>query len=216
MNKKHLYLISGLGADERIFQRLQYPEGYEVHYLKWIAPLHNEPLSSYAARMAEGITAEGPVNILGVSFGGIMSLEIAKIRPVARNIILSSIKHTREKPPYYNWVRKLGLNKLPDQILYQRRNFIVTRFLDIETPEERALVNEYLQKRDYNYLRWAVDAILHWENDTVPANIVHIHGEKDQPFPLRFVKPTHVIPGAGHFMVLNRAGAVSDILAKVL
>ncbi|PSL46667.1 pimeloyl-ACP methyl ester carboxylesterase [Chitinophaga niastensis] len=214
--QKHLYLISGLGADERIFNNLRFPGNYQVHYLQWITPLPDEPISNYAARMAQGIKADGPITLMGVSFGGIMSLEIARHIPVEKNILLSSIKLTAEKPPYYNWVRKLGLHKLPDQILYQRRNVIVKRFLNIETAAERTLVNEYLAKRDYTYMRWAVNVILHWENEIVPDGLIHIHGAKDWPFPVKYLKPTHVIPDGGHFMVLNRAEEINKILAANL
>jgi pimeloyl-ACP methyl ester carboxylesterase len=214
--QKHLYLISGLGADERIFSNLRFPAGYQVHYLQWITPEKDEPISHYAARMAAGITADGSITLLGVSFGGMISLEIARQMPIAKNILLSSIKRTSEKPPYYNWVKRLRLHKLPDSILYQRRNIIVKKFLNIETNMERALVNEYLAKRDYTYMRWAVNAILHWENEQVPDGLVHIHGAKDMPFPVKYLQPTHLIPDGGHFMVLNRAEAINRILSEIL
>ncbi|WP_343745168.1 alpha/beta hydrolase [Chitinophaga sp.] len=213
---RQLYLISGLGADERIFNNLRFPAGYDIHHLKWIDPLPDEPISSYATRMAAGITADGPISLMGVSFGGIMSLEIAKVRPIAQNILVSSIKHTTEKPPYYDWVRKLRLHQLPDAVIYRQRGLVVKKFLNIESREEDQLVREYLNKSDFTYTRWAVNTILHWKNDTVPPNLVHIHGAKDMPFPIRFVKPTHVIPDGGHFMVLNRAVEVNRILSETL
>lgn len=212
---RHLYLISGLGADERIFRNLKFPDNYQVHHLQWLTPEPNEPLNVYARRMAAGIQ-EGPVTLMGVSFGGIMSLEIAKLIPVEQVILLSSIKHTREKPTYYKWVKTLGLHHLPDSILYSRRTVVVKRFLNIETPEEQELVNEYLKKKDYGYLRWAVNIILHWQNEYVPPNLVHIHGAKDFPFPVKLLTPTHIIPDGGHFMVLNRAAVINQILQQVL
>lgn len=214
--QQHLYLISGLGADERMFSNLILPADYQVHYLPWITPLPSEPISRYAARMAENIQADGPVVLLGVSFGGMMSIEIARHIPVAKNILLSSIKCAAEKPPYYNWIRNLRIHKLPDQLIYQRRGAIVRKFLNAETAWEKQLVNEYLQKRDLTFTRWAVDAILNWDNTSFPENLVHIHGDKDWPFPVRYLQPTHLIPNAGHFMVLNRANAVNRILAEVL
>ncbi|WP_160716617.1 alpha/beta fold hydrolase [Chitinophaga solisilvae] len=212
----HLYLISGLGADERMFQRLQYPPGYQVHFLPWIKPQENEPVSSYAARMAQSISADGPVVLMGLSFGGIMSLEIARQIPVQKTILISSIKHSTEKPFYYNWARKLHLHQLPDQLLYQRRGMIVKKFMSVETEEEAQLLTEYLSDRDFHDLRWAINTVLHWENEAVPADVVHIHGGKDHTFPIRFVKPTHVIPDGGHFMILNRAEKINAILQEVL
>lgn len=214
MNKV-IYLISGLGADERIFRNLCFPFGYDVRFLPWIPAAPDEPLYSYAARMAAGITEDAPV-ILGVSFGGMMGLEIARQRPVSRTILISSIKHRREKPPYYNLARKLRLHRLPDSLLYKRRSGIVRYFLQAETPEEKMLVKDYLSRKDYRFTRWAVNTILHWQNETVPESVVHIHGTRDMPFPMYLIQPTHIIRGGGHFMVLNRAAEINEILATVL
>lgn len=214
--QKHLYLISGLGADERMFDNLIFPPGYKVNYLPWFQPLPEEPISQYAARMAQSIPADGPCVILGVSFGGIMSLEIARHRPVEKIVLLSSIKNSKEKPFYYNLIRKLKIHRLPDQLIYRHRSGIVKKFLNTETPYEKQLVKEYLQKQDLTFTKWAVNAILQWEYHTAPTELVHIHGAKDWPFPIRFLQPTHLIPNAGHFMVLNRAAIINQILTEVL
>ncbi|MCH5689430.1 alpha/beta hydrolase [Niabella sp. W65] len=50
-----------------------------------------EPYKDYVLRMAEKIQEDNPV-IIGVSFGGMVALEIAKIRPVKQVILVSSIK----------------------------------------------------------------------------------------------------------------------------
>ncbi|NIG53707.1 alpha/beta fold hydrolase [Chitinophaga sp. Cy-1792] len=213
---KHLYMISGLGADDRVFGRLQFPEDYQLHYLPWITPLPDEPISSYAARMAAGITADGPVYLAGLSFGGMLSVEIAKLRPVAQTILISSIKHKTEKPAYFNWVLRLGLNKLPDFIVFQNRAPVVEYYMDIKSPEEKQLLKEYLAKKDYFYTRWAINTILNWQNEYVPENIIHIHGDKDHPFPIKYLQPTHVLKNAGHFMIWNRAEEINRILAVVL
>ncbi|RAJ83500.1 hypothetical protein CLV59_103468 [Chitinophaga dinghuensis] len=216
MNRKHLYLISGLGADERVFQHLQFPPDYELHYLPWIPPLPDESISSYAARMAESITTDGPVSLLGLSFGGIMSVEIAKIRPVSQNILISSIKNTQEKPGYFNWVLRLHLLQLPDFLIFQNRRFVVERYMDVQSAEEKELLRAYLAKKDYAYTRWAVNVMLHWQNEYLPENLVHINGDKDHPFPIKYVHPTHIIHNGGHFMVMNRAEEISRILAENL
>jgi pimeloyl-ACP methyl ester carboxylesterase len=213
---KHLYLISGMGADERIFRHLRFPEAYTVHYLPWLAPQPNEPFAAYAARMAEGITDDGEVTLLGLSFGGMIGVEIARQRPIARNILISSIKHTRERPPYFNWVRRLRLHQLPDQLIFRQRAAVVKHFMGVRSAEEEALLRDYLQKKDYTYLRWAINTVINWENDFIPASLVHINGASDLTFPVRFVKPTHIIAGGGHFMVMNRAEEINRILSAEL
>lgn len=215
---KHIYLISGMGSDERIFRYLRFPKEYIVHHLHWLPTIPGESIADYAARMAKGIEHDNPC-LLGVSFGGMISLEIARQRPVEKVILISTIKHTSEKPGYFGWVKRLGLLallKLPDTLIFRRRNFIVKRFLNIETAEDRQLISDYIQKTSYDYLRWAIPVVIHWENEFVPSSFIHIHGNKDIPFPVRNIKPTHTIAGGGHFMVHNRAAQINEILSKEL
>ncbi len=218
MSNKHIYLISGLGADERVFQNLEFPEGYETHFLPWIKPLsHDESIEEYAARMARRILHPNPV-MLGLSFGGMMSIEIARQQPVEKVILLSSIKHKQELPPYYNKLAKRLLRSLPDRLVFGQRQFIVRLFMQTSTEQERQLLHDYLynQNKDLFYMRWALNAVLSWQNEWVPPSLIHIHGSNDRPFPRRFVQPTHTIIKGGHFMVMNRAREINRILEREL
>lgn len=216
--EKHLYLLSGMGADERIFKHLSFPATYIVHYLDWLPPVQEETFPEYAARMAERIAHED-VTLVGVSFGGMLAVEIARQRPVSKVILISSIKHTGERPPYLGWVRKSGLLallRLPDSLIFTRRQGIVKLFLNAETKEEMELLSDYMKKTSYGYLRWGIRVVVNWANDFIPASIVHIHGGKDRTFPLRFIKADYTIPDGGHFMVYNRATQINEILRKEL
>jgi pimeloyl-ACP methyl ester carboxylesterase len=215
---KHLYLLSGMGADERIFRYLSFPADYTVHYLDWLTPDPEETFPAYAARMAARIEHEH-VTLVGVSFGGMLSLEIARQRPIQKVILISSIKNTGEKPPYLAWVKKTGmlqLLQLPDSIIFTRRKGLVKLFLNAETAEEHALLAEYMNKTAYGYLRWGIRAVVNWQNDFIPASLVHIHGGKDRTFPSRLIKADYIIPTGGHFMVYNRATEINEILKKEL
>jgi hypothetical protein len=45
-----IYLFSGLGADERVFQHLDI-SGHEHVFVKWVIPKTDETIESYAARL---------------------------------------------------------------------------------------------------------------------------------------------------------------------
>jgi len=214
--KKQLYLISGMGADERMFRYLQFPENYTVHYLPWLKPLPAEPFADYAARMAAGIKEEGPVTLLGLSFGGMISLEIARRRPVEKIILISTIKHTRERPAYFNLARRLKLYQLSNRWMFRQRPFIVKLYMGATTEEEVQLLNDYLQHTDFDFLQWSIRTVLHWENEEVPPAVVHIHDSKDHTFPLKYVQPDYTIEGGGHFMIMNRAAEINRILSREL
>ena len=73
---KHIYLLSGLGVDDRVFEKIVFP--YPHTFIKWMLPLVQETMQAYAKRLSEQITHANPI-LIGLSFGGMMSIEIAKI-----------------------------------------------------------------------------------------------------------------------------------------
>jgi len=208
-----IYCISGLGADERIFSRLSIP-GRTLIPVKWITPLKDEPIGEYALRMAGQIRSEAPV-ILGVSFGGMMAIEIAKIHPGAKVILVSSVKSRKELPEWMKLSGTLRLNKLlpANPGAWVRVGEI--NFLGAETEEEVRLCNEFRKTVDPAYLHWAVAQVINWRNDWQPPVLYHLQGSKDKIFPLHKVSATHIIPGGGHFMIMNRAKEVSDIVRHI-
>ncbi len=107
---KHIYCISGFGADERVFSKLNLP-GYNIHYIKWNIPEKNESLHAYAKRLIEQIHHVNPI-LIGLSFGGMMCIEIARQFPVEKIILISSIKSFQERPFWMKLSGKLRVNKI--------------------------------------------------------------------------------------------------------
>ena len=211
---KQVYCISGLGADERIFSRLSLVNTC-FRYMQWLIPESKETIESYAARMAHQIHYNNPV-IMGVSFGGMMAIEIARIVPTAKVILVSSVKSHQELPQWMKLSGKLKLNKLMPPRPVEWMGLLENTFLGAESAEEIALCNEFRKNVHPDYLRWAIEQIVNWRNEWQPPVTYHIHGNKDKIFPLKDILPTHVIKGGGHFMIMNRAPAISSILARIL
>lgn len=217
---KTVYCISGLGADERVFGNLML-SGVQTRMIQWIQPLPGEPIGAYATRLAYQITDEDPV-LMGLSFGGMMAIEIARLRPVQKIILISSIKNAAELPTWMKRCGQLHLDRiLPDRQLSSIKAFRALRpiqnyFLGAKTPEEKRIANQYRDTVDPLYLKWALNHVLNWKNAHVPNNLYHIHGDQDHIFPLKKIHPTHIIPGGGHFMIMDKAAAVSAILNELL
>jgi pimeloyl-ACP methyl ester carboxylesterase len=209
-----MYCISGLGADEHIFDGLVVP-GAELAHLPWLMPEGDEALGDYAGRMKACIRETAPI-LLGVSFGGMMAIEIAKLLPAATVIIVSSIRHRRQLPLPIKMTAYLGLSKWTPpanlRILAPFQDF----FLGVETKADSRLVREYRGNVDPHYLQWSIRHIAGWQNEWQPASFYHIHGSKDRVFPLNLVEPTHVVEGGGHLMIHNRTAAVSALLGAIL
>lgn len=210
----NIFCISGLGADERIFSRLNFHQ-HRVRHIPWIIPDRKESLNDYVNAMASQIDTDDPV-LIGVSFGGMIAIEIAKTRNVKKVVLISSIKTKFEKPFYYKVASTLRLNKFIPLRPYRILEPIENYSLGVTTPEEKVLAAEYRKHLNITYSNWAIDQVLHWHNTAVPPNLVHIHGSNDHVFPLRYVKPDYIIEGGSHLMVLNRADEISPILQKIL
>lgn len=215
-----VYFISGLGADERVFKNICIP-GSSVKYLRWTRPEKNESIISYANRLKEQCTEINPV-IVGLSFGGMMAMEMARIMPVRKVILISSVKTREELPPWLKLSGKLKLPQLlPDKSLASFRAYKMLRpiqnyFLGVTNDEERQIANEYRDNVDPVYLKWSIGQVCNWKNPPLPDKIFHIHGTADHIFPIRRIRPTHIIEGGGHFMIMNKTPEINAILQSLI
>lgn len=211
-----LYCIPGFGVDDKIFGKLTL--NANLQFINWLDPLPKETLQNYALRMAASIDEEDPV-ILGISFGGMIALEIAKLRPVKQIILISSIKTAKELPVHLRTIGILRLDKVfPVKKIQQSDRFyeVANRRLGAITQEEKDFANAYRRNANLHYVNWSFDKILNWKNTQCPDGAIHIHGDKDQIFPIKYIRPTHTIKNGTHMMVWNRAGEISKIINEVL
>lgn len=210
--QQHIHCISGLGADEKVFSNLSV-SGCELKYVPWLKPHKKEKIVSYAQRMADQITEPSPV-ILGVSFGGMMGIEIAKLTHVRQLFIISSIKSVQELPSWMRIVGKMQLNKLLPTRSYKYTEKVDNNRLGVSTQEEREMVRAYRRNADPQYLEWAINEVVNWKNNWQPENIVHIHGDRDKIFPVKKLKDIHIIKEGTHMMIYNRAAEIGAHIEK--
>lgn len=215
MEKTHLYFVPGLAANTKIFEYISLPkEHFELHFLEWILPLSiNEPIESYAQRMCEKITHKNPV-LIGVSFGGVMVQEMSKLITCKKVIIISSIKNRNELPNRLKIAQKTKAYKLfPSKIIENFEEY-EHYFLGNYLKKRAELYKLYLSMRNATYLEWAIHTILNWKQQKTTKNICHIHGNKDEIFPIKHIKNTIEINNGTHIMILDKAKTISTILQQ--
>lgn len=211
---KKVFLISGLGADERMFHRLNFYD-FEPVFIKWISPKKNETISNYAQRLLPQITEENPI-IIGLSLGGMMAVEISKQIRTKKIIFISSIKSKEELPVLYRLAAYLNLNKLVPKKLYKETNPFIYWLFGAKTKEDKILLKQVLHDTDLDFVVWAIHEIVNWKNDFVPENLHRIHGTKDYLLPIIVSSPDVRIENGSHLMILNKANEVSAALHKIL
>lgn len=207
----NIYFIPGLGADKKIFRSLRVPQGSKAIYVEWIKPLKNESLVSYSGRLTEQIDITQPFLIVGLSFGGMLATEIVNRNPNGRMILLSSIASSTHLPFYYRVAGKMNMHKLLPISLMKSAS-LMKRLFTAETAEQKAYLKMAIREVDASFIRWALDAIVKWKGRAVNPDYIHIHGSRDAVLPMRFCKPTHILRGGGHLVILTKNNEISEII----
>ncbi|MDP9960882.1 alpha/beta hydrolase [Chryseobacterium lathyri] len=209
-----IYIISGLGADFKVLERLEFPENCELIFIDWLIPEKNEPFHSYVQRMAEKVDDSEPFCLLGYSFGGILVQEINKLKPAQKVVIMGSIKSDKEKSKF---IRTGEITKIPRILPVGMFNdkaanvySVVRKFFDPKNPK----ILQYFRVRDPYYLKWSVEKVSEWKFEETPE-VIQILGDKDIVFPIKYSKPDYVIKGGTHLFPATKYKEVSQILKEV-
>ena len=197
------------------FKRIKLPEGYEPIYLDWITPEKDESLSNYARRFASLIKNDDAFILIGLSFGGMLACEIARLRNPMKTIIISSLASSAELPWYFKQAGKIGLHKaVPIKLM--KAGSIFKNLMGANTKEDKAIIINYAKSADPNLVRWSLHAIFNWDHPQRLPGIMHLHGSNDRTLPVKYTHPNYIIKDGGHLMVFNKADEVNKILTEVL
>jgi len=210
--EKTIYLFSGLGADESPFGNLNLP-GYKMVPVTWISPIPNETLSHYAERIRSQIKVQNPY-VIGLSFGGVVAVEVAKLMDVEKMVLISSVKTKYNLNPIQNFFMKLGIYKILPGSFLRQTNFLTNSYFGAKTERDKHTLLNMLKDTDISLFRWGLKSIAHWDNITPPDRTIHIHGTSDKVIAYRYTKPDYSIKGGSHLMVYNRADTISKIILQ--
>lgn len=212
--KKTIYLFPGVGCDDKVFKNLELPD-YEMVPVMWLSPLEGETLKEYVKRLLPQITAPEPI-LLGLSFGGIVSIEVSKLIKTHKVIIISSIKTYHERPMKMSLLYLMKFYRILPARLAVRFRFWQRWAIGNLNYDEKNLVEEMIENIDLRFNKWAVDQAIHWDNTEIPKNIIHIHGDEDNIFPHIYIRNYHRIRGGTHFMIVRHAKQISHIILREL
>jgi pimeloyl-ACP methyl ester carboxylesterase len=210
-----IFLIPGLGADTRVYKNIDL-SGHEVIYVDWIQPNKTDTLATYAQKLINQYHITPRSIVIGNSLGGILAIEIAKIIPIDKTILISSIKTIDEAPAYFPLFRTLPVYKLIPGRWMTSLRFLIRLVFGKMTKEDAWLFGDMLKNTSPVFLKWAMDAVLKWDNKVVPPNVIQITGDKDLVFNYKRIKDAIIIKGGTHIMIFERAKELNKILKRIL
>ncbi|KUJ61801.1 alpha/beta hydrolase [Flavobacteriaceae bacterium CRH] len=216
MSKIPVYFMPGLAASPAIFERINLdPSVFEMHFLEWEIPTTKESLTDYAIRIAKKITHPNPV-LIGVSFGGILVQEIGKHIDARKIIIISSVRSSVEFPRRMKIGKTTKAYKLiPMRILLNIESLAKYSFGE-KINKRIKLYEKFLSVRDLRYLQWAVESVIRWDRTQIDEKVVHIHGDQDDVFPIKYINSCIVVKGGTHIMIINKYKWLNENLPSII
>lgn len=208
--------MPGLAASPAIFERIQLPtDTFEMHLLEWVLPESQETLAGYAQRMAQKVIHDQAI-LVGVSFGGILVQEMKPFLNTRQVIIISSIKSNTELPRRMKVAKATKAYKLiPTRLFKNVENLAKFAFGDY-AKQRFKLYEKFLSVRDKNYLDWSIEQIMNWQRVAIDPDIIHIHGDADEVFPIKHIKKCLIVKGGTHILILTKYRWLNDNLPKIM
>lgn len=216
-----LYYLCGLGTDERLWQPL-ITQGLPGKVLKYPAPLPDDTLPVYAGRwsahLAEEMAGDQDAVLVGMSFGGLMAGELARLLNPKGLVLISTLKRADELPPYFRRMRVLTDYVTGMQL--RDWHFNLARLYYGILPDSAAndLIVKMIGDSDPTVHRFIIRSVLHWAPSWQPfVNLLHVHGALDRVFPPKYLKePVSYIPGGTHIVVLEEPALIAAHIQKYL
>jgi pimeloyl-ACP methyl ester carboxylesterase len=212
----NLYFISGLGADKRIFQNLVLPDTFKIHYIEWLTVSENETMESYCRRLSNQIDQEQPFSLIGLSFGGVMAVELSKFLSPVQTVLISSFCFKKEVPWFYILIGKSRIYKILPPRMLLRPNNIAFRLFGAYKPEMKNLLKNIFEDTNPDFFEWAIRQLFSWDNHWKPASLIRIHGTADKILPYKAIMNAIPVKGGEHLMVYSKSAIVSQILTENL
>ena len=214
--KTRLVFLPGLGADSRLFypQQSVFKDSISP---PWIAPRKNETLPQYARRWVKHLKLKKGCVLIGVSFGGMVALEMARwVKPKAV-LLIGSCRTPQSIPGVLKVAGSFPTWPLIGKVLVSLFPFGRKWFLGAKTKDQQDLLTQMFLETPNPFLLWTVGAIRGWAGfDGEFKNVYHVHGDKDHLIPIRNVRPDKVIQGGGHVINLTHPREVNEFIKKSL
>jgi pimeloyl-ACP methyl ester carboxylesterase len=215
VDKPDVYMIPGLGTDWRVFRDFNLEYG-NLRFIQWADPGNIRSLEEYASLLAGQIDTSRNFVIVGVSFGGMLGVEISRDLNNSNLILISSARNRKELPLTYRTARILPLHHLLGQQMLQNISGQKFIYRDVQEAEDRHLYRQMLVENGAELLKRQMDMVIQWKNNESDPDILQIHGTADRVLPARKIENAVFIEGGTHKMVVNHARTLCEIIDNYL
>lgn len=174
----------------------------------------DESLPAYAERLARHV-GDQPVVLGGVSFGGMLAVEMGRHLPNVRAVVLIGSSTTGRALTRLARAGAHALLRAPRRLLRPPRLLwpAIHHAFGATRKEDRALLDHLIASAPAGFVKWGLRAILDWAPDSLPpCPVRQIHGDADLLISPRRVPADTLVPGAGHLVSVTHPAEVNAFL----
>lgn len=217
MADRPIYFISGLGATRVAFENTKVPQGWSMHFIDWIEVTdEDESLVSYVQRLAKQVKHRNPV-FAGLSFGGIMAMELTKMYNGSFTIMLSSFRDKGDLALSMRVLLSMKAYKLIPNIEMNAIRKLVRKAYAVSSKVTEAKLVEMMGHESPMFLRWACKQIDLYEHDLPKeVELYPIIGTSDKLVDLWDNAEIMEIPNGTHIAVYAHHQMVNKYIATIL
>ena len=214
--KPIIYFLPGQGSDYRIFDSLFIDTSYSKKYIEYPMPEKGMNMKQFAKVIVNNIDTTKPIILVGVSLGGMLSVEIAELIPVSKVIIISSAKNKNELPLRYRTQNIFPLYKIiPPKMLHISAKALQP-IVEPDRNKNKATFKKMLYAKNPLYIKRTIHMIVTWDRIENSSNIIQIHGTKDHTIPIRNVQAQYIVARGSHMMCLTKGRKIGELINQIL
>lgn len=217
MPKPRLFLITGFALDKSAFSKLDLPRD-RVRTLDLIAVQPGDTLATYACRLIDA-TDYAPTDwIGGVSLGGMLALEIARMRGSRGGVLIASATHPRFVRGIFRALATVA-PEAPEgfiRLIFGAVPRTLYR-LNMMKKEDRDALAIVMSRFPIALLRRLPPLIMGWPGCLPKVPIYRLHTTGDWMIRFDGVGQTvKIIPGRNHLLTVSHPQICSTFLGELL
>ena len=217
MADRPIYFISGLGATRVAFENTKVPKGWSMHFIDWIeVEDEDEPLEDYVKRLSAQVKHKKPV-FAGLSFGGIIAMELTKLYKGSFAIMLSSFRHKGDLAVSLRVLLSMKAYRLIPNIEMNAIRKLVRKAYAVNSKVTEQKLVEMMGQESPMFLRWSCKQIDLYEYNLEAEVILHpIIGTKDKLVDIWNDAEVLQVDGGTHISVYSNHNVVNKYIATIL
>jgi hypothetical protein len=207
------YLITGFSLDRRVLEILDLPPE-KFRCVDLIAAEPRETLPHYALRLADRLGFQTGDAVSGLSFGGMVALEISHQCQASRLLLLASCTHPRFIRPLFRASGRLA-PWIPDAALHALFQNIpaILRLMGMHTSKNAAFLREVMGSFPATLMRQLPGMMRNWEGCEPSVPYAALHSDQDWLIrPPLHLRELTLLPGKSHLLTVSHTQTARDFL----